>query len=109
MHGFVQDLTANTYTGKAYAPVTIQVITGNTTRTITTISNSMGNFTANFVPLPGEAGHYVINSAHPNVFTGGDRAEEDSFDILGMSATGSIAANLIPIIEFIRERSCNNK
>jgi hypothetical protein len=96
MHGFVQDLTANTYTGKAYAPVTIQVITGNTTRTITTISNSMGNFTANFVPLPGEAGHYVINSAHPNVFTGGDRAEEDSFDILGMSATGSIAANLIP-------------
>ena len=31
MHGFVQDLTANTYTGKAYAPVTIQVITGNTT------------------------------------------------------------------------------
>ncbi|MDO8268888.1 MAG: CARDB domain-containing protein, partial [Moraxellaceae bacterium] len=93
MHGFAQDLTASTYAGKAFAPVTIQVITGNTTRTITTISNSMGNFTANFVPLPGEAGHYIINAGHPNVF---ERAEQDNFDILGMSATGTIAASLIP-------------
>ncbi|MCC6473479.1 MAG: Ig-like domain-containing protein, partial [Burkholderiales bacterium] len=78
---------------KAFALVTIEVMKGGTVRTIDVLTDDLGQFTAEFTPLPGEAGHYTISADHPGVT---DRSAQDAFDLLGMKALGGIVANLLP-------------
>jgi hypothetical protein len=78
---------------KKFSLVTVRVKTGDTVRTIDALTNKDGIFTAKFTPLPGEAGHYTICAVFPGVT---DDTVQDSFDILGMKALGSINASLLP-------------
>ncbi len=69
--------------GQAFSPVTIQVRTGDTLRTLTTVTNAAGDFTATFTPLPNEGGRYTISAGHPGQL---ERLPQDSFSLVAMKA-----------------------
>jgi hypothetical protein len=66
-----------------FAPVNIDITVRGITRTISAITDSAGNFTTNFIPLPGEAGRYTIAAYHPGSDAG---PTQDTFTLVGMSA-----------------------
>ena len=84
---------AETGAPEAFVPVSIDVETRGMVRTITAFTDSLGNFSTEFIPLPGEAGNYTVSADHPDVF---DRTPQDAFDLLGMKPAGGINVNLVP-------------
>lgn len=66
--------------------VNIQVRVRDTLRTISALTDSAGNFSAVFRPLPGEGGIYTLGAAHPGVAVA---AVQDTFTLLGFSAIPS--------------------
>jgi hypothetical protein len=65
--------------------IDIYIDTAGTQRAISAITDAEGLFSAEFDPLPGEAGTYQILAANPGVDPA-DVPVQDNFDILGMSA-----------------------
>jgi len=61
--------------------VNIHIVTRGTRRVISALTDSAGNFRANFTPLPGEAGRYEIAASHPGVAEPG---AQDGFVLLGL-------------------------
>ncbi|MGE4181891.1 MAG: CARDB domain-containing protein [Limisphaerales bacterium] len=61
-------------------PVVVHVFVRGTERKISATSDSSGNFTAIFNPLPGEAGHYDIFATHPGIAR---VPVQDTFALLG--------------------------
>ncbi len=66
-----------------YQIVNIHIFTGGTDRIISAITDANGLFSAEFQPLPGEAGVYQIGAVNPGV---SQATVQGGFDILGMSA-----------------------
>ncbi len=66
-----------------YQLVNIHIFTDGTDRIISAITDANGLFSAEFDPLPGEAGVYQIGAVNPGV---SQAAVQGGFDILGMSA-----------------------
>lgn len=65
----------------ANAVVEVYVITNGLRREIKATTNASGNYTAEFVPMANEVGHYITGAGYPG--TKGT-AEQDAFDILGV-------------------------
>ncbi|MEQ9410014.1 MAG: CARDB domain-containing protein [Fuerstiella sp.] len=76
----------------AFEFVRIRVVTGGFTRSLTAFSDADGNFSAQFTPLPGEAGDYQVGASHPGVeaFTA-----QDSFIILGAEFGDEISSGTV--------------
>ncbi|MEI6949438.1 MBG domain-containing protein, partial [Paraflavisolibacter sp. H34] len=69
--------------------VEVYIITNGLRRTVTATTNGSGNYTAQFVPMANEAGHYSVGASFPGI---GATAEQDAFDILGVRVNnGNIA------------------
>ncbi len=62
--------------------VEVYLITQGLRRTINATTNAAGNYTAQFVPLAKESGHYIVGASFPKMNA---TEEQDSFDILGLS------------------------
>ncbi len=62
-------------------PVDIGVLVKGTRRDFTVFTDSNGNFTYLFQPIPGEAGHYSLTADYPGLTTG---APQSTFDIYGV-------------------------
>lgn len=60
--------------------VNIHLVVRNTTRIISALTDSFGNFNATFHPLPNEAGNYTIGAAHPGDATA---PVQDAFALIG--------------------------
>ncbi len=71
----------------AFKLVNIQLRVRDTLRTIAALTDSAGNFSAVFHPLPGEGGVYTIGAAHPGVAVA---AVQDTFTLLGFSAVPAV-------------------
>ncbi len=61
--------------------VEVYVLTNGLRREVLTTTDATGAFTATFVPLPHEAGHYTIGASFPGME---QTTEHDAFDILGV-------------------------
>ncbi|VGO16683.1 Bacillopeptidase F [Pontiella desulfatans] len=70
----------------ANVDVDVYVVVNGIRRVISVQSDAEGLFETEFVPLPGEAGHYSIGACYPGL---GSTVEQDSFEILGMGRTSS--------------------
>ncbi|MBS0265797.1 MAG: Ig-like domain-containing protein, partial [Planctomycetes bacterium] len=81
LHGYA----TNTLTeGPApFVLVNIDITVRGFRRTISAITDSNGNFSTVFKPLPGEAGRYGVVAYHPGSTAG---ETQDSFALIGMSA-----------------------
>ena len=78
----------------AFDLVNIHIFVGGTERIISALTDANGNFSATFMPLPGEAGQYTIGATNPGV---AQANIQGSFTIIGMSATPpSETASVIP-------------
>lgn len=64
----------------AFELVNIHITLRGTERVISALTDSNGNFTTNFNPLPGEAGSYTIGATHPG---NPEASPQDSFTLLG--------------------------
>lgn len=67
----------------AFKLVNIQIRVRETLRSVSALTDSAGNFSAVFHPLPGEGGVYTIGAAHPGVAVA---AVQDTFTLLGFTA-----------------------
>ncbi len=65
----------------ANVPVEVYIITNGLRRTVTATTNASGQYTAQFIPLTSEAGHYIVGASFPGI---GATAEQDHFEILGV-------------------------
>ncbi|GAB3998233.1 hypothetical protein GCM10028807_45350 [Spirosoma daeguense] len=65
----------------ANVPVEIYVITNGIRRTLSDTTDASGNFSVPFIPLPSEAGHYVVGGSFPGL---NQTTAQDGFDILGV-------------------------
>ncbi|MBO0953103.1 T9SS type A sorting domain-containing protein [Fibrella forsythiae] len=65
----------------ANVPVEVYVITSGIRRTFSDTTDAAGNFSVPFVPLPSEAGHYIVGACFPGL---NQTSEQDGFDILGV-------------------------
>lgn len=75
--------------------VNIHLMVRGTTRLISALTDSNGDFTATFHPLPGEGGVYSVGAAHPGVPAA---PVQDSFTLLGFS-TEPESLELTPLRE----------
>lgn len=66
-----------------YALVNLHLHVRGTHRILSALTDALGQFTATFQPLPGEAGSYAIGAAHPGL---SDAPIQDHFTLLGMKA-----------------------
>jgi len=64
----------------AFELVNIHILVRDTKRIISALTDSNGNFTTTFNPLPGEAGSYTIGASHPGT---PDAEVQDAFTLLG--------------------------
>lgn len=69
--------------------VNLHLSVQGTTRVFSVITNAMGQFSTQFIPLPREGGQYQIGAAHPSE---SNAPVQDSFLILGMTSDPEIAA-----------------
>ncbi|WP_223834279.1 putative Ig domain-containing protein [Spirosoma profusum] len=69
----------------ANVPVEIYVITNGIRRTLSDTTDASGNFSVPFIPLPSEAGHYVVGASFPGL---NQTTAQDGFDILGVRVNG---------------------
>ncbi|MFI5458474.1 MAG: SdrD B-like domain-containing protein [Isosphaerales bacterium] len=69
-------------------PVAVQILVGGTTRTLTATTDSNGDYSVTFQPLPNEAGQYSVTAADPGVT---NPAVQAQFEIIGMTATPATA------------------
>ncbi len=60
--------------------VSVHVVVRGLRRTLGALTDSAGNFSLNFNPLPGEAGNYSIAAAHPG---DGEPSPQDQFTLIG--------------------------
>ena len=67
----------------ADVPVAVQILVAGTTRTLTATTDSNGNYSVTFQPLPDEAGDYSVTAADPGVT---NPAVQAQFAIVGMTA-----------------------
>jgi large repetitive protein len=65
--------------------VDVYVIVNGTRRVLKTVSNEAGNFSVNFQPLNGEAGHFIVGACFPGL---GLTDEQDTFIVTGMKYIG---------------------
>jgi large repetitive protein len=65
----------------ANEPVEVYVITNGLRREVLTTTNAAGQFTASFVPLANESGHYTVGASFPGMLL---TEAQDAFDILGV-------------------------
>ncbi|YCM46201.1 CARDB domain-containing protein [Verrucomicrobiaceae bacterium 227] len=70
----------------AFELVNIHILVRETKRIISALTDSNGNFTATFNPLPGEAGSYTIGATHPGT---PEVAVQDAFTLLGFQTDPS--------------------
>jgi hypothetical protein len=68
-------------TAATSVPVEVYIITQGFRRTVTTTTNNFGQYTALFVPMAKEYGHYIVGASFPGM---GLTDEQDAFDILGV-------------------------
>ncbi len=73
--------TKNNGTPAANVDVEVYVITTGLRRKVTATTNATGGYTAQFIPLTNEAGHYIVGASFPGL---GATLEQDAFDILGV-------------------------
>ncbi len=73
----------------AFELVNIHISVRETKRIISALSDSNGNFTATFNPLPGEAGSYTIGASHPGT---PETSVQDTFTLLGFKTDPSSLA-----------------
>lgn len=66
-------------------PIEVYVITQGLRRTIAATTNGSGQYSASFVPMAKEAGHYIVGASFPGMNA---TAEQDAFDILGVRING---------------------
>ncbi|MEM9079785.1 MAG: putative Ig domain-containing protein [Verrucomicrobiota bacterium] len=66
-------------TPATFSQVNIHIRTAGTERIISAISDAFGNFSTNFIPLPGEGGDYELGATHPGITTA---PTQDTFSIL---------------------------
>lgn len=100
----VQVIPANTpvvFTGTAtkddgqpapFSMVNIHIRLGESTRVISAVTNSAGQFSTTWRPLRNEGGHYLVGASHPGVSAAED---QDEFEILtlGFDAPPAIVMN----------------
>jgi len=72
-----------------FVMVNLHLEVRGTRRIISALTNSLGQFTATFTPLPGEAGDYTVGAAHPGEASA---PVQDEFTLLGMRAEPPSAA-----------------
>ncbi|HNI05051.1 MAG TPA: MopE-related protein [Flavobacteriales bacterium] len=65
----------------ANEPIEVYVLTNGLRREVLTTTNASGAFTASFIPLANESGHYTIGACFPGM---GQTTEQDAFDIHGV-------------------------
>lgn len=80
LHGRAFDSANAPVGGKA---VTVRVLVNGTRRVIRVITDTAGEFSTVFQPLPNEAGEYIVGADHPGV---AEDPNQDQFTILGMAA-----------------------
>ncbi len=68
----------------ADVPVAVQILVDGTTRTLTATTDSNGNYSVTFQPLPDEAGEYSVTAGDPGVTNPPVQAQ---FEIVGMTAS----------------------
>lgn len=73
----------------AFELVNIHISVRETKRIISALTDSNGNFTATFNPLPGEAGSYTIGATHPGT---PNASIQDAFTLLGFKTNPSSLA-----------------
>jgi YD repeat-containing protein len=83
----VATLTSNSIPA-ADVPVAVQIQVAGTTRTLTATTNSSGQYSVTFQPLPNEAGEYSVTAADPGVSNPTVQAQ---FEIVGMTASPATA------------------
>ena len=75
----------------ANVPVTVRVLhESGIRRVLNATTDSLGNYTVTFTPLPGEAGNYSVAAAHPSVT---QDVVQDQFTLIGMKVVPPGAAN----------------
>ena len=79
----------------ANSAAVVHVLSGGFSRTVSAVSDSSGNFTAAFFPLPTEAGVYNVFATYPSLVTA---AVQSTFTIVGYSYqytnyTATLASN----------------
>jgi hypothetical protein len=62
-------------------PLDVYVITNGFRRVINTITNDLGQFTTQYIPMTQEAGHYTVGACFPGL---NQNTTQDQFDILGV-------------------------
>jgi len=67
----------------AFAQVDVHVSVRNINRVFRVTTDSDGNFSTTFTPLPGEGGRYSVFAAHPRITS---LPAQCTFDLLGMKA-----------------------
>ncbi|NMA39454.1 MAG: carboxypeptidase regulatory-like domain-containing protein, partial [Lentisphaerae bacterium] len=65
----------------------VYVIVNGVLRILSVTSDADGNFTVDFTPLPGEAGHVTVGACYPGL---GSTEAQDEFDILGLRFVKSV-------------------
>ncbi|MBK7945229.1 MAG: hypothetical protein IPJ85_07965 [Flavobacteriales bacterium] len=61
--------------------VEVYILTNGLRREVLATTNAAGQFTASFVPLANESGHYTVGASFPGMQ---QTTEQDAFDILGV-------------------------
>ncbi|NLF61087.1 MAG: leucine-rich repeat protein [Lentisphaerae bacterium] len=67
----------------------VYVIVNGVRRILPVTSDADGNFTVDFTPLPGEAGHVTVGACYPGL---GSTVAQDEFDILGLRFVKSVCS-----------------
>ncbi len=74
-------VVTGTDTPVPFVLVNIHIMVRDTKRIISALTDSQGNYTLTFQPLPGEGGKYQIGADHPGVK---ETSVQDTFTLLGM-------------------------
>ncbi len=67
----------------AFKLVNVHLMVRETERILSALTNSNGQFSLTFTPLPGEGGSYTVGATHPGV---PDAEVQDSFTLLGIGS-----------------------
>jgi uncharacterized membrane protein len=74
-------------------PVSVQILTGGSMRTISATTDANGNYTATFQPLPTETGLYQYAAGSPN---DASDTPQGQFEIVGMSISSQSSLTVAP-------------
>ncbi|HRD53324.1 MAG TPA: MopE-related protein, partial [Flavobacteriales bacterium] len=79
----------------ANEPVEVYVLTNGLRREVLTTTNAAGQFTASFVPLANESGHYTVGASFPGMQ---QTTEQDAFDIHGVRINNGAYPQFVTLI-----------